>query len=57
MKPDTLIEKCYDYITEVTQKQGFLFPIRTLYGDGSRFEYNYIVFESVYNKIKEYLNS
>lgn len=51
-----LISKCYDHINAVTQRQGFLMPAKTLYGDGSRFNNNYPVFEHVYNQIKKYLD-
>lgn len=51
-----LINKCYDYIVEVTIKQGKLLDCRVLYGDGTRFKNNYKVFQATYNVIKETLN-
>lgn len=56
MNQDNLIEKCYDYITAVTTKQGKLLDVKLLFGDGTRFENNFTVFESTYNQIKTFLN-
>lgn len=43
----------YDYILEVTDKQGHLMPLKTLYGDGSRFKPLTLAgFREVYNQIK-----
>lgn len=50
---EDLSMQCYDYIAKVSQKQGRLLDIKTLYGDGSRFQFNYKVFESVYNAMAE----
>ena len=52
-----MIEKIYDYITEVTIKQGKLLPENILYGDGSRWNNNRILFHTVYSEIKNYLYS
>jgi hypothetical protein len=45
------IELIYDYIVNVTIKQGKLLDIDLLYGDGSRFNNNKDLFNIVYNQI------
>jgi hypothetical protein len=46
------IELIYDYIVNVTIKQGKLLDVNLLYGDGSRFNNNRDLFNIVYNQIK-----
>jgi hypothetical protein len=46
------IELIYDYIVNVTVKQGKLLDVDLLYGDGSRFNNNRDLFNIVYNQIK-----
>jgi hypothetical protein len=45
------IELIYDYIVNVTVKQGKLLDVDLLYGDGSRFNNNRDLFNIVYNQI------
>ena len=47
------ISKAYDYIVDVSSKQGHLLPCNILYGDGTRFlPLTRKGFETVYNEIK-----
>jgi len=52
-----LIEKCYDYIVRVTQKQGRLLDKKTLYGDGSIYNFNYELFNTIYEAIEKELSN
>lgn len=52
-----LAGKMYDYIVDVTIKQGRLLPMRDLYGDGSRWKHERNLFKSVYESIKELLKN
>lgn len=56
-KPFTLAQKCYDYISTVTVKQGRLLDINLLYGDGTRFEKNYEIFKHAYLRVERKLKN
>lgn len=50
---EKLISKIYDYIVDTTIAQNRLLDANTLYGDGSRFENNRILFDAVYNALQQ----
>jgi hypothetical protein len=47
-----LIGEIYDFIADTITKQGRLLPVKTLYGDGSRFKNEWTIFETTYKHIK-----
>ena len=53
---DDLINKSYDYITSVLTNQKKPLSFKTLYGDGTIFNNNKILFKAVYNEILNQLN-
>lgn len=52
-----IIEEAYNYIVSTIIKQGKLFDLDTLYGDGSRWGNNKELFTHTYNTIKEIIKN